>query len=553
MDRFSSRFVTLAFLLSFITCKAQTYYYQDFENGIPNDITIVDSDGNTPNINVNNFTNAWVAGNDYDDENDGVANSTSWYNPAGTADDWLILPAITLGKHAQLTWVAQAPDFVYPDGYEVYVGFSNDVDELLLTSPVFSIAAESAIDTKHAIELSDYPYETVYIAFRNNSFDKFVLTIDDIMVFETPDNDVAIVGGGFLSEVFSEIPASINLNLDLHAIVTNGGLLTSTFETEVVLTQNDIIIFTNSDPLTALGPNETMSVDLGGFVFSDTGNVTVEYNITPIGLDVNTDNNNMSSSSYITSEYLLKDNRVIDGSLGLGRNIHGLLGNSYYLTQDVNIGGVQLVVDPYSFGTMTGEYAKAVVYSMNQNGPDKIIAKTDSFLIEGPGPHLVDLAIEGGSVPVGSWFGVFVVEGDSNSTLAYSNNIFTKKTGWVYYNGFWANNEDYGFDLTYVIRPLLAEHTIGIHDLESSLNANNQNNITVYPNPTVEELIIDVSNVPADEFILNVFNLVGKLMYSKQYFSSDHIILNTTTWPNGVYSISIHSGANVFNKRVIKQ
>lgn len=543
--------LTLIFIQSFIISSAQVYYFQDFENGIPHDITLVNRDGNVPNINVNNYTNAWIASNDYDDQNDGVASSTSWYNPAGAADDWLILPAITLGKHAQLAWVAQSPDFVYPDGYEVYVGFNNHVDSLLLNNPVFSVAAESAIDTEHSIDLSDYPYETVYIAFRNNSFDKFVLTIDDIKVFETPDNDVAIVDGGFISDVYSEIPASINLHLDLYAVVTNGGLLTSTFETAVRVTQNGIVIYTNSNPFTVLGPDETNEVDLGNYVFSDTGNVTIEYTITPIGLDVNTENNRKSSSSFITEKYLLKDNRIIDGSLGLGRNIHGLLGNSYQLSQEVILEGVQLVIDPYGFGTMAGEYTKAVVYSMDINGPNSVVAKTDSFLIHGAGPHVVDLNIEGGPVSVGNWFGVFVVEGDSNSTLAFSNNIFTKKTGWVYYNGFWAYNESYGFDITYQIRPLLANVQTEI-EAQGIFNFQEDNTIFVYPNPVNDRVTISLNNKQKIK-TLKVFNTVGQLIEFKEFLNENSMVLSTTNWAKGSYYICIWTNEKTFTQLVIKQ
>lgn len=544
--------ITLTFVQSLLPSFAQTYYYQDFENGMPNNITLVNRDGNTPNVNVNNFTSAWIGGFDYDDPSDGVANSTSWYSPAGTADDWMILPAITVGKHAQLTWVAQAPDFVYPDGYEVYIGNSSIVDSLIFNPPVFSIAAENAIDTDRSISLSAYAYETIYIAFRNNSFDKFVLTIDDIMVFETPDNDVGIVDGGFLPPVYSEIPASIKLKQKLFAVVTNGGLLTSSFETEVAIKQNGVTLFTNNIPFTLLGPGETIEINLGNYIFSDTGQVLIEYQITPIGLDVNVANNYLSRISFITEEYLLKDDRVINGSLGLGRNIKGLLGNSYLLSQTVYLSGVQVFIDPYNFGTMSGQYVKAVVYDMNEQGPKDVIAKTDSVLINGAGPHVIDLSLEQGAVNVGNWFGVFIEEGDSNSTLAYSNNIFTKKTGWVYYNGFWANNEDYGFDITYQIRPKLSNMgTTGIS--QNLYNKESTIEVSLFPNPCND--VIQVNLINKDELIqsIRVYNSIGQLIAIQNLIGANNFEMKTYKWQKGSYLIHILTNEKSINQKVVKQ
>ena len=82
---------TLLLLLLPFSLKSQSIFQEDFENGIPNTFTLVDNDGLSPNS--PDFNNAWIA---FPLAGENLAASTSWYVPAGQADDWLITPAINI-------------------------------------------------------------------------------------------------------------------------------------------------------------------------------------------------------------------------------------------------------------------------------------------------------------------------------------------------------------------------------------------------------------------------------------------------------------------------
>ena len=94
MKHFTFRIGAIAFLfiMSIVTLQAQTIYSQDFENGMPSDITLIDVDGLTPATNVAAYSAAWTAANPASGNGTQIAVSNSWYSPAGTADDWMILP-----------------------------------------------------------------------------------------------------------------------------------------------------------------------------------------------------------------------------------------------------------------------------------------------------------------------------------------------------------------------------------------------------------------------------------------------------------------------------
>lgn len=130
----------------------------------------------------------WVVAQPDKSSSNHAATSTSWYASAGTSDDWLITPAMTLsGSHASLTWRAKASDKGHRDGYAVYISSTagTTVADFDKASPLFAVDEEAAEWTEHSVSLQAYAGQTVTIAFVNNSTDKSRLYVDDIAVAET--------------------------------------------------------------------------------------------------------------------------------------------------------------------------------------------------------------------------------------------------------------------------------------------------------------------------------------------------------------------------------
>lgn len=182
-------------VLSVISVTAQTIYYlEDFENGMPADYKTYDVDNLTPAAYPQFKGLGWIA-------TGGIAASTSYYNPSGTANDWMVTSAISIPaasdpeNRVQLVWFEQVTDASYPDGYEVYVSESGqaiaDFETKLLTVTPTQAAATAATGTLRAVDLSAYAGKTVYFAFRNNTFDGTVLIIDNITVVELGRYDMA--------------------------------------------------------------------------------------------------------------------------------------------------------------------------------------------------------------------------------------------------------------------------------------------------------------------------------------------------------------------------
>ncbi len=182
----------------FNSVSAQTYFSEDFNNvvGFPTGWTRANQDGRTPNANVSFINNAWIA--TALSATDSAAISTSWYVPAGIADDWMFTPAITLpmGSNPRLSWAARSLNSSFRDGYQVYVQTTAPTtsgNPVVGATLLLTIAAEDTAWQARTINLgAGYAGQTVYISFRNNSNDMVALLVDDVLVENapaTPAND----------------------------------------------------------------------------------------------------------------------------------------------------------------------------------------------------------------------------------------------------------------------------------------------------------------------------------------------------------------------------
>ncbi len=201
---------------------AQPTFQENFATEIPATFVLI-NDANTPATQVAFATNAWTHFNA--PNIGGLARSTSWFTPAGTADRWLITPSIQVPTGAFLTWKAGAVDQSFADGYEVRLstGGTTAAD---FSTVLFSTPGEGAPMVSRAVSLSAYANQNVRIAFRNNSNDKFILYVDEITVLPITTLDVTALNIDIPTTIGTspsrEIKGSIqNLGIPLNSLTIN--------------------------------------------------------------------------------------------------------------------------------------------------------------------------------------------------------------------------------------------------------------------------------------------------------------------------------------------
>ena len=190
---------------------------ENFNSGFPTGWTRINNDGLTPAASVSFVTNAWVNMEDPDSTamGDSVAVATSYYSPAGTADDWMITPPITLKARGNfLSWQVKSKDPSWPDGYDVFVSNTLPaIDSFYNGDTLFFTDFEYSDWTNRTKSLDSFANQTVYIAFHAKSNDQFLLLIDNIEIYSDTLLGVNDANIDYSSQIFPN-PFSNQVNIN---------------------------------------------------------------------------------------------------------------------------------------------------------------------------------------------------------------------------------------------------------------------------------------------------------------------------------------------------
>ena len=168
-------FVTMTFGLAAV---GQQVYFENFENGMPSNYILRNLDGLTPDdpglatMKDSAWTVRLITSQGW--QHNLSAFSVSWYvNDQGPSDDWMILPAISIGPNAILKWAAMAitSSGIYRDRYQIFISEDTSIASFAANPPVFdtSDSGEVAAPVNRQIDLASkgWANKTVHIAFRN--------------------------------------------------------------------------------------------------------------------------------------------------------------------------------------------------------------------------------------------------------------------------------------------------------------------------------------------------------------------------------------------------
>ncbi len=183
--------------LSLMTSTAFAQVFsEDFASGIPSTWTIVDNDGSTPDATQTGVVAGWHGATST--QAGAYARNTSWYNPVGAADDWLISPSIDIPTSATngyaLKFNAVSFDASFLTTLKVKISTTGSATSDFTTTLVTEVIP-GAWNT-YQLDLGAYQGETINIAFNDVSNDMFWVGLDDVEVVETVGNDAELVGVG---------------------------------------------------------------------------------------------------------------------------------------------------------------------------------------------------------------------------------------------------------------------------------------------------------------------------------------------------------------------
>lgn len=455
----------VAFCLFAGTANAQIIFSEDFENAAPGSAlpagwTTFNVDGLTPNASVGYVTDAWINRSDLVNGTDSAAHSTSWYTPAGTSNDWMFTPAITVPANAVLKWEALAYDASYADGYQVRILTTAPTAGNIASSAVLqTIAAENDTWTPRSQSLAAYAGQTVYIGFRNNSVDKFVLAIDDVVVEVLVNNDLSVTGN--LPNEYTIFHAPQGQALSLSASVRNLGSAPQTNVTVAFNVRNSAgtsVYSASSTPIASLAAGANQTVTAPSFTPTVAESYFVTYNVSATQTDQVPANNVDTSLTYVVDANLYgRDDANITGALGIGSGGGGYLGQEF----DINVPSTALGVGVFVNRGYVGDRIAVAVWNFAAGTPSTIVATTDTIIYPDDSARYYVLEFDPPLNLATGKYAFTAIEFDSTLAVGLTDDIFTLGTTWVDWSsnplGGWANNEDFGqaaFNKSYVIRPI---------------------------------------------------------------------------------------------------
>jgi hypothetical protein len=469
-----------ALFFSIFYSKAQVVFSEDFDGisgptaggagtyNFPNGWLLFNVDNRTPAVQVAYVNEAWERREDFGlNVSDSVAFSTSYYSPFGPADDWMWTPLINLPSNTKLKWSARAYDAGYTDGYQVRImtqsstpggpigGPSSIGNQVTNSTILFNTPAENVTWTDREVDLASYAGESVWIAFRNNSNDKFLLVIDDIIVEQNISYNAGI--SNFASSEYSQIPLSqvLNTPTPFTSTISNYGLmqLTGVTMNVSVTDASNAIVYSASSPTQSLAPGANANFSVNGFSPTYASTYTVKaYSTCNEGDQLNA-NDTLSWNIQISDSVYSRDNGNIVGGLGIGAGVGGYLGQAFSISEadtltSISMGLVQ--------GYLGEEYA-AVIWNTQNGVPSTIVGATDTLIYSSISSQFNTLPIDGLLVLQPGEYVVTAIEFDSTIQLSVTDQIFTPGKIWVNWAtlGTWSNVESFGssFAKPFVLRP----------------------------------------------------------------------------------------------------
>lgn len=458
---------------------SQVVFYEDFDGvggpisggagtySFPNGWLLRNVDNRTPASAVAYVNAAWERREDFNfSVTDSAAFSTSWYLPFGAADDWMWTPMISIPTNSVLSWNSVTYDASYPDGYEVRImagtaptgGTGVMGNQVTNSTVIFSVAAEATVWTSHSVGLAAYAGQNVYIGFRNNSNDKFILLIDDIKVEVPMLYDAKVIKNGFLTE-YTQIPLQQAVSIPLSGYITNLGINSLTnvrLKANVYNSSHALINSSVSLALPTLAPGATNHFVCDSFTPADTGKFMVAFFPLINEADQNATNDTVKLEQYFSDSVYARDDGVLNGSLGIGAGNGGFLGQQFTINAPTSIRSVTMHMN---MGYLNHNLA-AAIWNMAGGVPTTIAATTDTLMYNTSSPSLYTLMMSNGPINLlPGDYTVTAIEFDSTLALSLTSAIFTTGKTWVNWptspTGGWANNEDFGssFAKTYYIRP----------------------------------------------------------------------------------------------------
>ncbi|MBL4670413.1 MAG: T9SS type A sorting domain-containing protein [Flavobacteriales bacterium] len=342
-------------------------------------------------------------------------------------------------------------------------------------------------------------------------------------------------------------------------IVSNGNIenigvadatgVTMTVNVYELTGQTVVYTATSASGTVTIGANNNFTVP--GFTPTTVENYFVEYIASITETDDNMVNDTTGYIIQVSDSTFARDDANINGvsgglGIGAGAAANGKLGQMFALT----VSDTLTSVDVFLRNTNSLLYGQPLVielYDVVAGFPNTLLASSTSITLDSTENTLWNVDFSDYYMVAGE-YAVVVNETDSNITIGTTTAVFTTGAGFVSWagnnGGAWSNNEDFNFNVSYVLRP-----NFGVVDIVTGITEIEASAWEVYPNPATDNIII---NDIISGSTIEIFNNLGQVVYT-EITRSTKANINVADFTNGIYTIKVTGSDNVLSKSFVKQ
>lgn len=175
----------------------QVYFHEDFQNAVLDNRATADvdslwtlySDNNVPVEELAFLDKAWKIYGDAD--GDRFAVSPSYFKGSEGADRWLVTPAIALtdATNPVLVFRAKSLDSKNRDNVEVRIS-TTDSTKASFAKTLHTVNRAQFSWNYYTVDLSEYKGQRIFLAFVQNSDNRYAIGLDGIFVYEKSENQI---------------------------------------------------------------------------------------------------------------------------------------------------------------------------------------------------------------------------------------------------------------------------------------------------------------------------------------------------------------------------
>ncbi len=429
-------------------------------------------------------------------------------------------------------------------------------DSIDLLNASYSNDYETYIWKRAYVDLNAFQGQNVNVGWYYNGLDGAPFYLDNVSIEDVPDNEIA-VQKAWTADVatdydYSMVPVDQVKPMRIGTVVQNLGALQQTFDVDADLSDGSGSLYTGSQSV-------TLAVAEVDTVWWDTGVTPSNLDTYTVTFDVPADgdnSNNTLNNTVETTNLIYAQDYTVDGIYGFDQDDVVSMGNTFFMENNAVLTAADI---KFETGTTENLYVVINVWLVGADIQDLTQVGIQDYTIPASQIASGQFSTIGFDQPVtlnaGSTYVLEVRKVDNSVDRLYlgGSDKGDDDFSTVCYGPFGANGVENTF-VSWGFAPAIRMNfePVGLDEVSNTVN------MSVFPNPAVNEAKVSFELSNAADVNITVTDLSGRTVYTDALGTveagSSDVMINTSEMTNGIYSVNVNvNGEMTTEKLVVKK